>query len=231
VGILRGLALNFRICSRSRRLNRYICVMARDFAAPEQVLHVSQLPEPDSEEQWNKWISTRALRVKVGPEEYHQVPMDFVTDFVSVPNAFAWLVPRAGRYARAAVLHDYLWSCARDEAGCADEDRGRFDRRIADRKFRMALGEAGVTPLRRWFMWAAVRLGAVFREHDGGKGTWKDIPGIVALLLIALPFVVPPAVFILLATYSFWVLDYAVARAVPVKQGEERYLPAPQLWT
>jgi hypothetical protein len=34
----------------------------------------------------------------------------FMTDFASVPFPFRWLLPKWGRYGRAAVIHDWLYS-------------------------------------------------------------------------------------------------------------------------
>lgn len=41
------------------------------------------------------------------------VPRGFITDYASVPWFGRWLIPKIGRYNRAAVLHDYLWSTAK----------------------------------------------------------------------------------------------------------------------
>ena len=35
------------------------------------------------------------------------VPMEFVTDYASIPIPFRMILPRSGRYNFAAVLHDY----------------------------------------------------------------------------------------------------------------------------
>ena len=43
-----------------------------------------------------------------GRDDTFTVPAGFETDFASVPQLFLWLVPRSGKYAKAAVLHDYL---------------------------------------------------------------------------------------------------------------------------
>lgn len=43
-----------------------------------------------------------------GRRDTFTAPRDFETDFASVPQAFSWLVPRYGRYTRAAILHDCL---------------------------------------------------------------------------------------------------------------------------
>ena len=39
-----------------------------------------------------------------------RVPKGFRTDLASVPWVFRWLFPKHGKYTRAAVLHDYLYS-------------------------------------------------------------------------------------------------------------------------
>ncbi|MEO5842937.1 MAG: DUF1353 domain-containing protein [Acidimicrobiales bacterium] len=44
-----------------------------------------------------------------GNAQTFTVPAGFRTDLASVPRAFVWLLPRYGRYTRAAILHDYLW--------------------------------------------------------------------------------------------------------------------------
>ena len=83
---------------------------------------------------------------------------DFSTDLVSVPNVFSWFIPRAGRYARAAVLHDYLLRYP---------ERVGVDPREADRRFRLQMQRDGVSLLRRWIMWAAVRMAAILRGKGG----------------------------------------------------------------
>jgi hypothetical protein len=194
--------------------------MAEPLAPSEQVLHVRQsCDDPETDEQWNLWTTTEAITIEA--DEWLTVPAGFPTDLVSVPNAFSWFVPRAGRYARAAVLHDHLWKLA---------DNKQYNRRNADRQFRFALRNAEVPLLRRWIMWAAVRLGSIVIKRDAGNGTWKDLPGIIALALIALPFVGPPALVILPATYAFGLLEKAIHYVTP-KKGEQQETPAVQLWT
>lgn len=38
------------------------------------------------------------------------VPKGFVTDFMSIPQVFTNLIPRDGKYGRAGVVHDWLYS-------------------------------------------------------------------------------------------------------------------------
>lgn len=154
---------------------------------------------------WDQWRTTQPLRFE-GPNDRFEVCPDFATDLVSVPGAVSWFIPRAGRYARAAVLHDYLWRYP-DRTGC--------DHRQADHRFRLQMQRDGVSLLRRWIMWAAVRVSAIV-QGKGGAGWWKDVPGAgLLLLLVAAPIVVLPALTILVSTVVFWILETIVAFLVP----------------
>ena len=180
------------------------------------VLHVRQLTADEldavraakrffKESAWDEWRTTQPLGFD-GPNQQFEVCVDFPTDLVSAPGMVAWFVPRAGRYARAAVLHDYLWRYP-DRTGC--------DRRAGDYRFRLQMQRDGVSLLRRWIIWAAVRLSAIL-QGKGGAGWWKDLPAALLLvLLVAAPIVVLPAVTILVSTVVFWILELAVAVVVP----------------
>jgi Protein of unknown function (DUF1353) len=183
---------------------------------PSAVLYVRQLTADEleavratkrffKETAWDEWRTTQVLRFE-GPNAEFEVDAHFPTDLVSVPGVVAWFIPRAGRYGRAAVLHDYLWRFP--------ERTGR-DRRQADYRFRLQMQRDGVSLLRRWVMWAAVRASAIL-QRKGGAGWWKDVPGAAALLLlVAAPVVVLPAIAILVSTVVFWVLETIIALVVP----------------
>lgn len=70
----------------------------------------------------------------------------FITDFASVPFFAWWLIPKWGKYGKAAVVHDYLYQY------------GALGRKRADDVFREAMGILGVVPWRRFLMYWAVRL-------------------------------------------------------------------------
>lgn len=70
------------------------------------------------------------------------------TDLASVPPYLWWFVASHGRHTRPAVMHDQLIF--------------GDDRADADRLFRVALEEVGVSFLRRWVMWAAVSLATLW---------------------------------------------------------------------
>lgn len=135
-----------------------------------------------------------------GKEDTWVVPKGEGTDLASVPIGLSWLIPRYGRYTRAAVLHDYLWS--------HPELISKSD---ADGVFRRVLRELGVSALRRWTMWAAVRLASILKHH-GAEGTplkhWLSLavlwPALIAY--IAIPTVV---VYIFTGVYKLfeWILS------------------------
>ena len=118
------------------------------------------------------------------------VPAGFLTDFASVPRVFVWLLPRYGDYTRSAILHDWL------------VDQPTVSRRDADGLFRRSMRELGVSLVRRWAMWAAVRAGS------GLSGaTPKET---VQFLLVAVPataFLLPPAIVVQIWLVAFWGLE------------------------
>jgi uncharacterized protein DUF1353 len=133
-----------------------------------------------------------------GNQKTFRVPPDMLTDFASVPRPLVWFLPRYGKYTKAAIVHDYLWRTA--------VPSGELPRRDADALFRRAMQELDVAFLRRWFMWAAVRVGALSKK-DGRKGWWKDAWRVLLLSLLALPIVAPPAVLVLLALVVFFLVE------------------------
>jgi hypothetical protein len=125
-----------------------------------------------------------------GNAESFTVPAGFRTDFASVPRPLVWLLPRYGAYTKSAILHDFL---------CTTAPVSRAD---ADGLFRRSMRELGVPFLRRWMMWAAVRLAS----HLSNAG-----PREVAVWLIAaipsLAFVIVPGLVILVWLFLFWLVE------------------------
>jgi hypothetical protein len=83
------------------------------------------------------------------------VPAGFVTDLASIPRIFQSLIPKIGKHALPAIVHDYL--CRLDG----------FDRRLADRIFLEAMKERGVNRIRRRLMYWAVALLTFFLRKRG----------------------------------------------------------------
>ncbi len=88
-----------------------------------------------------------------------EVPAGFITDLATVPRIFWMLLPPDGKYAKAAIIHDYLY------------DNALRTKREADRIFLDGMTVLGVPKWKRTIMYYAVRL--------FGRGTYtkryKDI--------------------------------------------------------
>jgi hypothetical protein len=153
----------------------------------------------------NTWELADALRY-VGNTDRFVVPAGFRTDFASVPRVFVWLIPKYGRYTKAAILHDFL---------CVEAKAGRFDRDDADGLFRRSMRELGVSFLRRWVMWGAVSLATQWielrRRHRVALGR------VGRLLLVGLPatlFCLVPAAVVTVWLALFWLLELLVFLAL-----------------
>lgn len=163
------------------------------------------------------WVLVEPLRYR-GNEDLFEVPAGSKTDFASVPALFQWLIPRSGRYTRAAVLHDHLWKKA-PEVSLAD----------ADGIFRRAMAELNVPFLRRWLMWAAVRIASLLKTwfRDGRK----DIPRVLLLILAPGSVVIAGGVVVLVLLLGFWTIELIVVgvlsaiRRIPAIR--ERVKPTP----
>lgn len=92
-----------------------------------------------------------------GNQDHFEIPAGFKTDFASVPRIFWNIVPPYGLYTKAAVIHDWLY-------------RNRIvSRKDADGIFRKIMHESEVGKIKRYSMWAAVRL--------FGRFAWNNTAG------------------------------------------------------
>lgn len=82
-----------------------------------------------------------------------RVPAGFLTDLASVPQILWNLVPPHGKYAKAAIVHDYLYSF------------GIGTKEYADNVFLEGMTVLGVPKWKRMVMYTAVRL--------FGRGAYK----------------------------------------------------------
>lgn len=146
------------------------------------------------------WGLLRELNYQ-GKKDSFRVPAGQKTDFASVPRVFVWFLPRYGRYTKAAILHDYLWSVT--------VPAGDISRLDADGTFRRAMRDLGVPFLRRWIMWAAVRWGALAKP-DGRKDWLKEAWRVFLITLLTLPIVAPAAIVILIALFVFYLVELVV---------------------
>lgn len=135
------------------------------------------------------WRLTDDLKYQ-GRTDRFVVPAGFRTDFASVPRLFTWLVPSSGEYTKAAVLHDWLL----EESGLSRHD--------ADGIFRRTMRELGVSDLRRYVMWGAVRI--------AGRLKGSSLPETLLIVLLALfvfPVALPAATFVLAVLTLFWAIE------------------------
>ncbi|HAP0136057.1 TPA: DUF1353 domain-containing protein [Escherichia coli] len=88
------------------------------------------------------------------PADVIEVPAGYVTDLASVPRILWVVFPPHGRYAKAAIVHDWLY------------DNALRTKAEADRIFLDAMTVLGVPCWRRRLMYLAVRL--------FGKGNYRD---------------------------------------------------------
>jgi len=143
------------------------------------------------------WETLRTLTYHATTEDF-EIPVHEGTDFASVPRIFVWFIPRYGRYTKAAILHDHL--CSRVVPV------GHISRIDADGIFRQAMRELGVPFLRRWIMWAAVRLGAL-ANPAGRKRWWAEAWRVALIAAIALPVITPAAAVIIITLLIFYLVE------------------------
>lgn len=89
-----------------------------------------------------------------------RVPATFICDLASVPWWARWLVPRAGRHNRAAVLHDWLFYLR-------SHRRETVSRWEADNLMLQAMRADGVRFTRRGLIRAALLLGSWWPWYFG----------------------------------------------------------------
>lgn len=109
-------------------------------------LHVSK--DRATPRRWHVTKPLRCLFVMACKHGDVTVPAGSTTDFASTPRALWWLFPPTGRYAAAAVLHDYLYRTT--EHG--------YSRLEADGLLREASRFLGCNRFTRGAMYRAVRM-------------------------------------------------------------------------
>lgn len=87
------------------------------------------------------------------------VPAEFPTDLASIPWLVQCILPKIGRWDRAAVVHDFLYSIR------------TYDRGMADSVLNEAMAVDRVGDARRRSIYAGVRLGGwnAWRKHKTEK--------------------------------------------------------------
>lgn len=84
------------------------------------------------------------------------VPKGFITDFATTPRILWSVLPPFGRYAKCAVLHDYL---------CEEFHRGRIKRKEVDKIFLESMEAISIPFFTKWSLYLGVRIYAVFKGY------------------------------------------------------------------
>lgn len=132
-----------------------------------------------------RWRTTHRLAFTDSTGITTVVEPGYLTDWATIPRAFAGVIPKSGQHNPATVIHDRL---------CQEAAAGRFHRRDADRIFYEALRDLEVLPTRAAIMWAGTRWGALAAHPDQWRDFVRDLPAVLPLTLLALPVVAPAAI-------------------------------------
>lgn len=169
------------------------------------------------------WQLYAPLRYRGNQDEF-VVPVGEETDFASIPGVFQWLLPKSGRYTKAAVLHDYL-SKKGPKLG--------VNRKDADGLFRRCMRELEVPFLRRWTMWGGVRGASIVQSRfKDGPG---DLPRVILVFFYPGIFIVLSGVVVWLLLLSFSLLEalaagvLAVLRLIPAARAKVKPVVAPKV--
>lgn len=148
------------------------------------------------------------------------VPVGFVTDFATVPRFLHWLISPYGAYTRAAVLHDWLlvelarWQAVTDSLGHIPQARPPTISRDADGIFRRIMEDLGVPWAKRWTMWAAVRIAALFSHRRAyGRLFGRDAARVAGIAVLATPVVLPGVVGVLISLGLTRIITWTRRRA------------------
>jgi hypothetical protein len=89
-----------------------------------------------------------------------QVPKKFITDGASIPRIFWVYLPRHGKYTKAAVVHDFLYSkkgAIFVQIKTTGFFRSEVTRKEADLIFKKIMKASGVNRVKCWFIYHAVK--------------------------------------------------------------------------
>ncbi len=151
-----------------------------------------------------------------------EIEEGFETDLATSPRIFWAWVPPFGAYEAAAILHDYLLKlleryykalryyqhAVRTMPGSMWPEKPKpppVSSVDADGWFRRVMRESGVGFVKRWTMWAAVRMAALFNPfRRQGWLCWPEAPLVLLISVLWLIVAGAAAVGIHLAVDLVW---------------------------
>ena len=150
--------------TRLRHLALAALALAQPAGAQQPIVPVDFRPFSDG----FHWIVKQPMTYTIGvSKDSVTVPVGFVTDFASIPQALQSIIRQNGRYILPAVVHDYLYwkqTCTREQA---------------DRIFLLAMIENQVSDLHRVAIHNAVRAAGGFAWDDNARERAARLPRIL----------------------------------------------------
>lgn len=110
-------------------------------------------------EDGERWELVEEFEYHVGSVDSNEVicvPQGFITDFASIPRIFWNILPPWGKYGKAAIIYDYLYS---------NNEVYVYDRKRSDQIFLEGMEVLNVPGWKRNIMYLAVRIFANYAFH------------------------------------------------------------------
>ena len=102
------------------------------------------------------WMVDEPFLYQVNEDEIVSIPVGFLTDFASIPRGLWNIFPPTGKYAPAAVVHDWLYQ--KRTVVNVETSESRFVKRgEADHILRQAMEPLGVGRAARWTIYMGIR--------------------------------------------------------------------------
>ena len=97
-------------------------------------------------------------------KETVEIPNGFITDFASIPRPLWWLLPKWGKYGKAAVIHDYLYKRKKARITTSSKVGDRWyevpiTRKEADRIMLQAMEVSNTPRWQKFLIYAGIRMG------------------------------------------------------------------------
>lgn len=130
----------------------------------------TERPRYEDTDAGEEWILVDAVTCKVNlenpitkePVTYITVPARFKTNFASIPKIFWFIYGPTGKYNRAALVHDYLYTCQ------------RYSKKWCDKAFLDLMDQSEIGPWTRYPIYYSVKFFAFFAFNKCKKEALKN---------------------------------------------------------